>query len=239
MNIKLEDLLHPQIEQKCIKLLKDGHFKHAALEAMIQVELSLKDKGFAPPKKFGEDLIKWIFGSGENIKLRIPFGEELQNQANQLFKGAFSYYRNYSAHDGAKIDKRSSIRILILASELLELLDASHLSLEGLGGYEGLIKLGAFSDVKELIAFLELLDNIIVIDEAGEISEELGINGFSDKQYTLALNLGLCEYVGKYIRDPETLEDFMMKPTNPIGGTRLTEQGINLLDILKRIEANQ
>ena len=44
MNIDFEELLHPRIEAKCLQLFMDKHFKHAALEAMTQVEIALKEK---------------------------------------------------------------------------------------------------------------------------------------------------------------------------------------------------
>lgn len=44
MNINFESLLHPRVLEHCKKLYMDEHYKHAALEAMTQVELALKEK---------------------------------------------------------------------------------------------------------------------------------------------------------------------------------------------------
>jgi len=44
MNSELEELYHPRILKHCSQLVVDGHFKHAAIEAMTQVELALKEK---------------------------------------------------------------------------------------------------------------------------------------------------------------------------------------------------
>ena len=41
-SIKL--LLHPRLIEECEKLFDDGHFKHVAREAMVQVEKALKEK---------------------------------------------------------------------------------------------------------------------------------------------------------------------------------------------------
>ncbi len=234
MEIELEQLLHPQIEEACLKLLSDEHYKHAAHEAMKQVEIALRDKGLAPHDKFGEQLIKWVLGGGDNIRVVVPFGKELQDQARLLFRGAFSYYRNYSAHDGAKIDRKSSIRIMILASELLDLLNASRRSLESLGGVEALINLKVFKDKDDLISFLQLLNGIKVYDEVGEISVELGENGYSSKQYEFALELGLCEYIGEYIRPPSSLDELISSSNQPVGYTQLTDQGQILLNYLAK-----
>lgn len=239
MNIQLNDLMHPQIQDTCIKLFEDGHPKHAAFEAMKQVEIALREKGLAPHDKFGDKLINWVLGT-ENLRLVVPLGEELQEKAKLLFRGAFAYYRNYTAHDGSKIDKKVSIRIMILASELLDLINASRRSLDSLGGVKGLIKSGVFKNEQEIIAFLELLNKIIVHVEAGEISEYLGEGGFSSNQYELALELGICEYIGEYIAEPMSQDELSSeKAITPIGGTRLTDLGQNLLENLRNKKGNE
>jgi uncharacterized protein (TIGR02391 family) len=105
MKIDLEDLLSPRIVKHCMPLYSDGHYKHAAFEAMKQVELALKEKGEVKDKKFGVTLVRSLFGKGQGIKLRVPFGEDMQSKAEILFEGAFSYYRNYAAHDGRAINE--------------------------------------------------------------------------------------------------------------------------------------
>jgi hypothetical protein len=44
MNVEFEALLHPRVLRHCESLVNSGHYKHAALEAMTQVELALKEK---------------------------------------------------------------------------------------------------------------------------------------------------------------------------------------------------
>ena len=81
--------------------------------------------------KFGKTLIDSLFtigGKYKTVKLRVPLGDDLQEQAKSYFASVFAYYRNYLAHDGSRIDKNSALRILVLASELLDLIDASSLS---------------------------------------------------------------------------------------------------------------
>ncbi len=86
----------------------DGYFKHAAREAMTQVELALKERS-GRTKLYGRKLTTAVFGNGKSIKLRVPFGDELQEDANKLFTAAFGYYRNYVVHDGSLIDEIYSI----------------------------------------------------------------------------------------------------------------------------------
>jgi len=47
------------------------------------------------------------FSKGKGIRLKVPFGEEQQENAKLLFQGAFKYYRNYSAHQDTNITKET------------------------------------------------------------------------------------------------------------------------------------
>ena len=111
MDIQEGEVFHPRIVSSCLPLFRDGHYQHAALESMKQVEMALREKGIAPKDRFGDKLVNWVLGSGEHITLSIPLGNDLQEKARILFKGAFGYYRNYAAHDGAKIDKTICFRL--------------------------------------------------------------------------------------------------------------------------------
>lgn len=157
MDYELRALLAPRITKHCLQLLQDGHFKHAAREAMVQVEMALKEKGRIEGIQYGATLIGNLFAGKEGVKLRVPLGEELQPKAEQYFRGVFSYYRNYTAHDGSKIGEKISLRILIIASELLDLIDASELTLADSGGVEGLVRAG-FGSTKRLRELLAVLD---------------------------------------------------------------------------------
>ncbi|NEQ98120.1 MAG: hypothetical protein F6K30_15610 [Cyanothece sp. SIO2G6] len=93
----LEELLSPRILKNCWQLYLDQHHKNAAREAIIQVELALKEKKIVKDKKFGRDLISNLFtANNKYVKLHVPLGEDLQDDAKALFKGTFAYYRNYS-----------------------------------------------------------------------------------------------------------------------------------------------
>ena len=127
---------------------------------MVQVELALKQKGNVEDIQFGARLIENLLRGGQGVILRVPLGDELQKQAQQFFKGVFSYYRNYTAHDGSKIDERMALRILIIASELLELIDAAELTLTDAGGVETLVRVGGFGSSERLSRLLHLLTGL-------------------------------------------------------------------------------
>jgi uncharacterized protein (TIGR02391 family) len=197
----LADLLHERIRTHCLALYRNGHPKHAALEAMIQVELALKERS-GVTDKFGVTLCRSLFGPSKSIKLRVPLGEEYQEPAQKLFEGAFAYYRNYAAHDGAAIDTGRSARIMILASELLDLIGASPVSFADVG-IDGLVGRGPFDDRQYLVALLTFLDGYTIADDVVDgFFEELREMGMGEAHVQAAIETGLVEYKTKVPRSP-------------------------------------
>jgi hypothetical protein len=194
MDIEFNEIFHPRVLESGIPLFEKGFFQQAALESMKQVEMALREKGLAPRDLFGDRLVKWVMGSGDHITLSIPLGEEFQEKARMLFRGAFGYYRNYVAHDGAKIDRKTCYRILALASELLDLLDASKRSFEGNGGIEGLIKSGVFKNAKEFRDLLDFLEGQQFIDcDYSEYESDLVCKGFNKIQVEAVFDFGFVK----------------------------------------------
>jgi len=193
--VAFADLLHERIAQSCLELCRQAHYKHAAREAMTQVELALKAASLAPPKQdYGQPLIEYAFGRKGAVSLSVPLGERMHQPARGLFKAVFRYYRNYVAHDGSRVDRRISGRILVLASELLDLLDASPKSLQAEGGPEGLVSHGHFESVEDFGEFLEFIDGQSYPEEVFDgLMESLAYAGFSWEQITLTEDLGLVE----------------------------------------------
>lgn len=224
MAIDLLGVLHPRIKQYCIPLLEAAAYKHAALEAMTHVEIALREKALAPSDKHGKDLVKWVLGAGEHITLVVPLGDHLQDQARLLFRGAFAYYRNYAAHDGAKIDETTCIRVLILASELLDLVDASARSFERIGGLDGLIELGLFDDRQQIQSLLRFLDgNTVAEADVSALHEALLERGFTDTQMDALLDYGLLEYHESEVPGATPTEWIL------VGFISLTELGVRAL----------
>src|SRR5947199_4684416 len=114
MQTEIEHLLHPRLRDECLRLYESGHFKHAALEAMQSVESALREKGVAPTDTFGVRMVRKAFGRSSHIMLSVELGDKLQDAAAKLFEGAFSFYRNYAAHDGTRIDNQIALRVMIL-----------------------------------------------------------------------------------------------------------------------------
>jgi predicted RNase H-like nuclease len=226
MKIELDIFLHPRILKKCISLYKNGFFPDAAFNAMKQVELAFKEKvGIEDEKQlFGARLYEKILGSGKSIKLKVPLGDELQKEAKEVFKSVSFYYRNYLAHkEGNKVDKIICTRILIIASELLDLINASSISFTEIGGAEGLIKQGIFENKLQLSNLLSFLSSQVFPHEAfNGMFEGLAERGYTKTQYQIIFDLDLVEYHSE-IRNhssPGELEDW-----DDFGWIELTPQG--------------
>jgi len=225
MNVNFESLLHPRVLSHCRQLYVDGHYKHAALEAMTQVELALKEKS-GVKDRFGVSLVTNLFADGKGIKLRVPFGNEMQGQAETLFKGAFAYYRNYCAHDGNKVDGRTCLRIMVLASELLDLIGASQLSFADVGGAAGLVKVGIFPDKDGVANLLCILDGFTLPDDdPGRLDDDLLESGYTLTQVNALIDTGLVEYVSQEYIVPVELLDVADTLPSTVGWFQLTELG--------------
>jgi len=145
------------------------------------VELALKEKSGVKNKLYGVNLCKSLFGTGKSIKLRVPFGDEMQLPAEEFFKAAFSYYRNYTVHDGSLVDRAACLRVMVLASELLNLIGASAVSYADVGGISGLVTSGIFKDEDSVRRLLFLLPKYPVIDNGMDgLYEELSSMGLGD-----------------------------------------------------------
>lgn len=195
IQIDLDKILHQRIIDKCIPLYQEGQFSQAANESMKQVELAVKEKAGIREKLYGTNLVKQLFGSGRSIKLICPLEMDLQEQCESLFKGAFSYYRNYAAHDGSRINEIICIRIMVLASELLDIIGASNISFKEIGGVKGLIKKGVFDDELQISDLLSFLSSQVfphdIFDGMWEILAEMG---YTERQFQALFDLELMEY---------------------------------------------
>jgi uncharacterized protein (TIGR02391 family) len=225
MKVSIKTLFHPRIEKHCEKLFDDGHYKDVAARAMTQVELAVKEYS-GITDKYGTNLMHHVFGKDKEeryFQLRVPFGETLQKAAESFFAGTFRYYRNYAVHDGSMIDKGAAIRIMIIASELLELIGASRLSFRDSGGIEGLVKSGVFPSEESVMNLLESLDGYICPAIDG-LWEELAENGFTDKHVHFLIDLGLVEFTTK-----QSVPNALEETSEELYCFELTNQGRTLV----------
>lgn len=193
MEVDLNDIIHERIINRCEKLFNDGHYPEACHRAFEIVASTIKEK--TGSQKFGRNLKTLMETGKEGIKLRIPFGEQMQKAAVDYFDAAFAYYRNYSAHEGENIDKSACMRGIIVASELLDLIGASKISFDEIGGFPGLLKYGVFTSKEDVIHLLHFLQGEQILDDICDgFYEALAYRGFSEKQLQALFDVGLIEY---------------------------------------------
>ncbi|HXB20830.1 MAG TPA: TIGR02391 family protein [Candidatus Solibacter sp.] len=219
----VERLLHPRIATHCLLRYRDGYYKDAAAEAMTQVERAIKEKAgtSGTPKLCGVTLVKNVFG-GSGIKLRVPFGPHMQEPAQKFLEGAFSYYRNYAVHEGEGINELGCLRILVVASDLLDLVGATTRSFADIGGVSGLISTGIFVAEKQVHGILSFLDKNVLPEETCDgFYENLYDKGFTEGQLKAMIDFGLVEYHVEPVNDPEN-------DTDSVGVFTLTPLGRNV-----------
>jgi len=61
------DKLHPKIVNRCKKLFEDGHYKQAVSEAMLCVEVAVREKAKLPDSEIGKNLMNKVFGKKKSI----------------------------------------------------------------------------------------------------------------------------------------------------------------------------
>lgn len=223
-----EEVLHERIAKGPLARYRAGFFKDAVREAMVQVELALKEKS-GVSDLYGVSLIRSVFGSKPGIKLWVPFGEHMQGYAEKYFEATFQYYRNYAAHEGERIDGPISLRVLAIASDLLFLLGASQISFTEVGGVDGLVKLGVFSSRNSLLDLLRLLDGCCLPNEVTDgFYEDLAKRGFGDRELQSLFDCGLIEYqVNKDLDDDiDTIDRIGFFSLTALGDTVLKRESL-------------
>lgn len=184
-------------------LYNQQHYKNAAHDAMILVEKSMKEKGKIDTL-YGRKLIQKLFSKNQSFYLKVPLGDDLQDQAKEYFEGVFSYYRNYVAHDGSKIDSIASFRILIIASELLEMIDSYELTLTELGGPEEIVKAGSFGSIEKLKSVLLMLDHYMMPEQIYDgLFDDLANSGYGDNHLSSLISFNLIEMRSGFINNSD------------------------------------
>lgn len=232
MHEEVAKLLHARIRTHCEKLYDDGHFPEAAHQAMSEVEIAIKEC-IGETRLFGTKLIEKALSNQNGISLKIPRGDEWQDKARAFYKAMFSYLRNYTAHGGRNISDLSCLRVMILASDVLDVIGTSPRRLSG--GVGELIRAGFFTDEPDLIRLLTFLDGYPIVDNVVDgFYEELYDKGFSDEQIEVLMECGLVEYREQPNPVWNTLPNDLDGEFVPIGSFILTPFGEKVIGCIKR-----
>ena len=123
--------IHPRIERVSFSLFSDGHYASAAEKAVKEVGTSLREKfaimkpGAFEPAKVG-DIIGALLSENGAFKfcdVSTTSGKDYRRGIQLLFEGMMAAYRNPSAHANLQYDRREAVEQIMLASQLLFVLD--------------------------------------------------------------------------------------------------------------------
>ncbi len=225
--MELESYLHHRIIDRSLKLYNSSFYREAATTAMTEVEIALKEKT-GEGKLFGRGFIQEYFKNGHKLHLVTPLSKIKQETLRNYFDASFEYYRNYCAHNGSEINNIICVRILIIASELLELVNASALSITDIGGIDSLIKNNFFDSKKQIVDLLDFLTSQTIIDDTFDGMFEEISHRFTEKQYNLVFELGFVTYCVEY----SAIDENGSMEKLDYGYFKLTDLGLRFRNIL-------
>lgn len=127
--------IHPRIVNVSHELYVDGHYSTAAEKAVKEVESRLREKflelktGAAVPAKIG-DVIGALMSENGAFKFcdtTTTSGKDYRRGIHSLFEGIMAAYRNPAAHANLQYEKREAMEQIMLASQLMYVLDKPQL----------------------------------------------------------------------------------------------------------------
>ena len=123
--------IHPRIVAISQELFCDGYYDSAAEKAIKEVETRLRElfqllkPGVTVPTKVG-DIIGALLtenGAYHFADLSTASGKDHRRGIQSIFEGTFAAYRNPSAHENLSYTKREAMEQIMLASQLMHVLD--------------------------------------------------------------------------------------------------------------------
>ena len=120
-----ETYVHPQIVRRSFKLLNDGQFESAVLQAFKTIETKIREKISADSENVGVKLIRKAFHpeKGPLTDYALPKAE--REAFCNYIAGAFGYYKNPCSHRDVEMDFISAFDRIVVASDLLKIIEKS------------------------------------------------------------------------------------------------------------------
>ena len=117
--------VHPEIVRKSFSLLDKGEFESAVFQAFKLLETLIRKKIGADAEEIGVKLIRKAFHpeKGPLTDFKLPKSER-ESFANYI-AGALGYYKNPCSHRDVELDYISSFDRIVVASDLLKIIDKS------------------------------------------------------------------------------------------------------------------
>lgn len=131
INLSFWREIHPRIIKISQGLYSDGYFDSAAEKAIKEVESRLRELFYIlkpnaqVPNKIGDVIGALLSEKGEYhfTELSTDSGKNYRRGIQCLFEGIFAAYRNPSAHQNIPYSKREAMEQIVLASQLMYILD--------------------------------------------------------------------------------------------------------------------
>lgn len=131
VDLKLWENIHPRIQKISKGLYVDSYYDSAAEKAIKEVETRLREKfkelkpSVTVPTKVG-DIIGALLTENGAFKFSdtsTASGKDYRRGVQALFEGTMAAYRNPSAHENLSLTKRKALEQIMLASQLMYILD--------------------------------------------------------------------------------------------------------------------
>lgn len=124
-------VVHTRVVSVSFELYNDGHYASAAENAVKEVETRLREKfvelkpGAPVPSKVGDIIGALISENGafRFCDVLTTSGKNYRRGVQSLFEGTMAAYRNPSTHANLQNDKRKAMEQIMLASQLMFVLD--------------------------------------------------------------------------------------------------------------------
>lgn len=115
--------VHPEIIKKCFKLLENGHYESAVLQAFKCIETRIRKLITADPEEVGIKLIRKAYHpeTGKLTNYDLPISE--REAFSNYIAGAFGYYKNPCSHRDIELDYLTAFDRIVVASDLLKTID--------------------------------------------------------------------------------------------------------------------
>lgn len=118
------DFLHRAIADDVWLLFIRGQYDTAVFQAFKEVEVAVRTAGRFTPAEIGVPLMRKAFHI-ETGPLRDSNAHEAERQAlSDLFAGAIASYKNPSSHRHVTIGPEEAVEMIMLASDLLKIVDS-------------------------------------------------------------------------------------------------------------------